>query len=422
MTVLIAGGGIAGLTLGLTLHQIGVPFRVFESVREMRPLGVGINLQPNAVRELFDLGLESQLDRIGVQTRQYGFYSRLGKTIWEEPRGTWAGYHWPQYSVHRGKLQMMLYETLCNRAGADCVVTGARATGFTNHDHGAELHLDGRASETGALIVGADGIHSAIRAQMNPGEGPPIWGGAILWRGTTQATPFFGGAAMALTGHDTQRLVAYPISKPDPATGKATINWIAEKRVDPAQGWRREDWNRSADIAEFLPDFEAWRFGWLDAPALIRGAEVVYEYPMVDRDPLDGWTEGRVTLMGDAAHPTYPVGSNGASQAIVDARTIGARLLEHGVTPGALSAYEAEMRPRTTAIIRANRGAGPDAILQRVEDLCGGDFETIDDVIPYAELAAHAEKYKQLAGFSVEALNAQPSLIPKDAHLRPRSG
>ncbi len=422
MTVLIVGGGIAGLTLGLTLHQIGVPFRVYESVREMRPLGVGINLQPNAVRELFDLGLESQLDRIGVQTRQYGFYSRLGKTIWEEPRGTWAGYDWPQYSVHRGKLQMMLYETLCNRAGADCVVTGARATGFANHGDCAVLHLDEQASETGALIVGADGIHSAIRAQMNPDEGPPIWGGAILWRGTTQARPFFGGAAMALAGHDTQRIVAYPISKPDPATGKATINWIAEKRVNPAQGWRREDWNRSADIAEFLPDFEGWRFDWLDAPALIRGAEVVYEYPMVDRDPLDNWTKSRVTLMGDAAHPTYPVGSNGASQAIVDARVVGARLLDHGVTPDALFAYEAEMRPRTTAIVRANRGSGPDAIMQRVEDLCGGDFENIDEVIPYAELAAHAEKYKKLAGFSVDALNAQPSLIPQGSRVKPPSG
>ncbi|MCB1314286.1 MAG: FAD-dependent monooxygenase, partial [Sedimentitalea sp.] len=180
MTILIAGGGIAGLTLGLTLHQIGVPFRIFEASREIRPLGVGINLQPNAVRELFDLGLEAQLDAIGVKTRQYGFYSRLGRPIWEEPRGTWAGYAWPQYSVHRGRLQMLLLEELLGRAGRDCVVTGARVTGFESAADRAVLHLGGGEAVAGELIVAADGIHSAIRAQMVPEEGPPIWGGAIL--------------------------------------------------------------------------------------------------------------------------------------------------------------------------------------------------------------------------------------------------
>lgn len=417
MTVLIAGAGIAGLSLGLTLYQIGVPFRIFETAQAMRPLGVGINIQPNAVRELFDLGLEPDLDRIGVRTRQYGFYSKLGKTIWEEPRGTWAGYDWPQYSVHRGHLQMMLHDALCRRAGPDCVVTGARVRGFETGDAGARLLLEGAEPVDGAVIVAADGIHSAIRRQMHPDEGEPIWNGCVLWRGTTRAEPFFGGAAMALAGHGTQRIVAYPITNPDPETGLATLNWIAELRVDPAQGWNKEDWNRAADIADFLPQFEDWRFDWLDAPALIRGAGQVFEYPMVDRDPLDQWTFGRATLMGDAAHPTYPVGSNGASQAIVDARLIGAALLEHGVTPAALRAYEAICRPQTTGVIRANRGSGPDAILQQIEDLCGGQFDTIEDVIPMADLSAHAEKYKQLAGFSIEALNARPPLIAPGARV-----
>lgn len=410
MTVAIAGAGIAGLTLGLTLHQIGVPFRIYEAVRRLKPMGVGINLQPNAVRELIDLGLEDDLTWIGVATQSLGFYSKTGREIWTEPRGTAAGYHWPQFSVHRGHLQMLLYDRLIARAGIDCVVTGHRATGFS----AARLHMetvDGPVDAKARLIVAADGIHSALRHQMYPEEGPPIWGGAVLWRGTTQAALFLGGADMILAGHDSQRFVAYPITPPDPRTGQATINWIAELRIDPAQGWRKEDWNRQANLAEFLPAFEAWRFEWLDVPALIRGAEAVYEYPMVDRDPLDRWTLGPVTLMGDAAHPTYPVGSNGASQAIIDARTLGACLKEHGIAEKALLAYEAAIRPRTTAVTLANRGAGPDAILQLVEDRCGGEFDDIETVVPRAELAAHSAKYKSLAGFDVAALNAQPPLI-----------
>jgi 2-polyprenyl-6-methoxyphenol hydroxylase-like FAD-dependent oxidoreductase len=417
MTVLIAGAGIAGLTLGLTLHRIGAPFRIFEATREIRPLGVGINLQPNAVRELFDLGLELDLNRIGVRTRQYGFYSKHGLRIWEEPRGTWAGYAWPQYSVHRGKLQMMLHDTLIARAGANSIITGARATGFETHPDHAVLILESGERIVGDLVIAADGIHSALRARMYPDEGPPIWNGRVLWRATAEAEAYFGGGAMVMIGHDDLRVVAYPISDPDPDTGRATINWIAEKRFDPAMGWKREDWNRAADIADILPDFADWRFDWIDVPALIRGADQVFEYPMVDRDPLPAWTDGCVTLMGDAAHPTYPVGSNGASQAIIDARMIGAALVKHGIGHAALSAYESEVRPVTTGVGLANRGSGPDAILQKVEDLCGGRFDDITDVIPLAKLAAHSERYKALAGFSIEALNARPPILPPGARI-----
>lgn len=417
MTVLIAGGGIAGLSLGLTLHEIGVPFRIFEAVDTVKPLGVGINLQPNAVRELINLGLETELSAIGVRTRQYGFYSKLGKTIWEEPRGTSAGYAWPQYSVHRGELQVMLYQALIARAGPACIETGARAVGFENTADGATLLLEDGRRETGALLVAADGIHSALRAQMYPSEGAPIWNGRVLWRATTKADAFFGGGAMVMIGHDDLRLVAYPISNTD-RHGQATINWIAEKRFPLNASWKKEDWNRAADIGDFLPDFEEWGFDWIDVPALITGAEVVYEYPMVDRDPLPNWTEGNVTLMGDAAHPTYPVGSNGASQAILDARLIGAQILEHGVTAQALTAFEVQVRPITTGVGLANRaGGGPDGVLQQVEDLCGGDYDVIDDVIPIAKLAEHAEKYKSLAGFSIAELNSRPRTIPEGAKL-----
>lgn len=414
MTVLIPGAGIAGLTLGLTLHQIGVPFRIYEKTAELTPLGVGINLQPNAVRELFDLGLEPMLERIGVRTREYGFYSKSGREIWVESRGTWAGYHWPQYSVHRGQLQMALLAALIERAGPGSVVAGHRATGFENVDDEAVLYLEddtGNKSINGELIVAADGIHSAIRKQMYPDEGAPIWNGAVLWRGTTNARPFRTGASMALAGHDSQRIVVYPISAPDPKSGLALINWIAELRVDPEKGWRKEDWNRAADLRDFLPAFEDWKFAWLDVPALIKGATKVFEYPMVDRDPIDRWTDGRTTLIGDAAHPTYPVGSNGASQAIVDARIIGASILAHGVSPRALTAFEKKVRPESRKVILANRGSGPDAIMQMVEDRCGGVFENIDDVIPNDELAAHAASYKAMAGFGIEELNARPATI-----------
>ncbi|OIQ31468.1 MAG: flavin-dependent oxidoreductase [Alphaproteobacteria bacterium MedPE-SWcel] len=417
MTVLIAGGGIAGLTLGLTLHQIGVPFRVFEATQTLKPMGVGINLQPNAVRELFDLGLEADLDAIGVRTRSLGFYSKLGHTIWEEPRGMAAGYAWPQFSVHRGALQMLLYRTLVARAGAEVIETGARATGWEDAGNRVILHLDGRRQETGSLLLAADGIHSALRAQICPQEGPPIWDGRILWRATTRAPLVRGEGAMMMIGHDALRFVSYPISAPD-ENGIATLNWIAEKRFDPDSAFQREDWNRAVEAERFIDEFSKWRFDWIDVPALIRGAARIYEYPMVDRDPLPQWTFGRCSLMGDAAHPTYPIGSNGASQAILDARVIGARLLEHGITKAALDAYEREMRPAATRIGLANRsGNGPDAVLQQVETLCGGDFEIIDSIIPRADLAAHAAKYKAISGFSIDELNAQPRTIAEGLRL-----
>lgn len=416
MTILIAGGGIAGLSLALTCHQIGVPFRVFEAARELRPLGVGINLQPNAVRELFDLGLETKLPEIGIATREYGMFTKHGLEIWTEPRGLLAGYNWPQYSVHRGKLQMLLYDTLIERCAPDCVETGWSAVGFENVDGGVVLHLRSAGGEarsvSGDLLIGADGIHSAIRAQMQPDEGPPIWGGAVLWRGTSLAAPFRTGASMALIGHKTQRFVCYPISQVDPHSQMATINWIAELSYDPGAGWNKEDWNREAASGDFLPAFDKWVFDWLDIPKLVDGADKIFEYPMVDRDPIDNWTEGAVSLIGDAAHATYPVGSNGASQAIVDARKLGHHLLVNGTGPAALKAYQDEMLPIARKIVLTNRGSGPDAVLQMIEERCGGQFDQIEDVASREELSAHAAKYKAIAGFSIDALNNAPPIIP----------
>lgn len=418
MTVLIAGAGIAGLSLALSCHQVGIPVRVIEAVGELEPLGVGINLQPHAVRELFELGLERELDAIGVATQEVAYFSKTGRQIWSEPRGRLAGYRWPQYSVHRGHLQMMLYEAVLSRIGPDAVRLGTRLDRVDQSDDGITAQVVSRDGAEEALdasiLIGADGIHSAVRHQFNPDEGPPVWGGAILWRGTTVAEPFLTGATMAMAGHEFQKFVTYPISNADPDTGTALINWIAELKVDPSQGWNREDWNRPGDPDDFMPEFASWRFDWLDVPALVEARDAVYEYPMVDRDPLERWTHGRVTLIGDAAHPMYPIGSNGASQAIVDARVLTRALHERGIGPAALEAYEDDRRPATARIVLANRGNGPDQIMQIVEERCEGVFDDIEDVLSHAEREARAREYKALAGFGVDDLNARAPIVPAE--------
>lgn len=416
MSVIIVGGGIAGLSLALSLHQAGIAARVFEQVPAIRPLGVGINVQPHAVRELFEMGLEAEMEAIGVRTREVAYFSRRGRPIWSEPRGRFAGYDWPQFSVHRGMLQTMLHDAVRNRLGEASVVTGMAAEGFREAGGKVEVAFrcaDGTVQrEEADILVAADGIHSAVRKQLFPQEGPPRWGGAVLWRGTTRARPFLTGATMAMAGHEWQKFVTYPISQPDPETGEALINWIGELKYDPGAGWNREDWNREGDFADFLPAFEDWRFDWLDCPALMRAGGVCFEYPMVDRDPLERWSHGRVTLIGDAAHPMYPIGSNGASQAIIDARVLTRAFIDHGVGQEALEAYEAERRPATTRIVLANRGNGPDQVMQVVEERCGGEFDDITDVLSRAELEETAAAYKKIAGFDVETLNGRPPIVP----------
>jgi len=421
--VLIAGGGIGGLSLALTLHQIGVPCIVFEAVPQLQPLGVGINLQPNAVRELFDLGLDARvLDTIGLQAREWALVGRNGKDIYAEPRGLPAGYRWPQYSLHRGRLQMLLYRTVLERLGADSLRLGHRLVGYRNEADGVVASIetrDGRKLEArGALLVAADGLHSAVRAQMHPHQPPIHWGGAIMWRGTTPGVPIRSGASFVGLGSLKHRVVFYPISQPDPASGLATINWIAEITVDNSQGWTQGDWNRRVDVADFIHHFEGWDFGWLDVPAMLRGATEVFEYPMIDRDPVPTWVDGRVALLGDAAHVMYPVGSNGASQAIVDARVLGAAFVEHGVQPAALRRYDDRLCADISALVLRNRGAGPFGLLGLVDERCGGVFDDIDSVIPAAEREAYMARYKAAAGFAIETLNAAPPTIAPGARVR----
>lgn len=419
--VLVAGAGIGGLALALSLHQAGIPVRVFESVAALRPLGVGINLLPHAVRELTELGLLPALLASGIATAELSYHSRRGQLIWREPRGREAGYHWPQVSLNRGALQMLLYRAVRERLGPEAVQLGRHLAGWEPEGQGVRAHFragrDGQAagSATGSLLIGADGIHSAVRARLHPAEGPPLWNGAILWRGVTEAAPFLSGRSMIMAGHEFQKFVAYPISAEAAGRGRALVNWVAERKFRPDHAWRREDWNRPGRLEDFLPWFEDWNFGWLDVPGLIRGAATVLEYPMVDRDPLPAWSQGRVSLLGDAAHPMYPIGSNGASQAILDARVLARAILDHGAGPAALAAYEAARNPATAAIVRANRGNGPEQVMQLVEQRAPEGFEHIGAVLSPAELEEAAAGYKRLAGFDRAALNARPPILP--AHL-----
>jgi 2-polyprenyl-6-methoxyphenol hydroxylase-like FAD-dependent oxidoreductase len=422
LPVIIAGGGIGGLSVALTLHQLGVPCQVLESVPEIRPLGVGINLQPNAVRELYELGFGPEaLDDIGIETREFALVGLNGNDVYSEPRGKGAGYLWPQYSVHRGRLQMMLYRAVLTRLGAGAVRTGLKVTGYGNTDAGVTVRAQDRDGKDHALqaslLIAADGLHSAVRQQMHPAQPPIHWGGAIMWRGVTRGVPIRTGASFVGLGTHRHRVVFYPISQPDPATGLADINWIAEITVDHSAGWRGGDWNKRVMHAEFVHHFERWNYDWIDIPAMLRGAADVYEYPMIDRDPVPTWRDGRVALLGDAAHVMYPTGSNGASQAIVDARVLGARLLEHGVTEQALQAYDSKLCPEISPLVLRNRGAGPFGILNILDERCGGVFDRIDDVIPRAEREEFMERYRTAAGFAVAKLNAAPPTIPAGARI-----
>ncbi|MES2750461.1 MAG: flavin-dependent oxidoreductase [Pseudomonadota bacterium] len=418
MTVLIAGGGIGGLTLALSLHQIGIPCRVFESVPELKPLGVGINVLPHAVRELIELGLLDKLDAAGVRTKELSFFSKHGKPIWSEPRGLEAGYKWPQFSIHRGVLHQILLDAAIERLGADNLLNSHHLASFTDTPDGVSAHFTDKATGDhagtydGSILIAADGIHSAVREKLYPQEGPPIWNGRILWRGITESDAFLSGRSMIMAGHEVLKFVCYPISNTPLSNGKFRINWIAERLLPPTYNWRREDYNRTAKLDEFLPWFKDWTFDWLDVPGLIRNCPHAYEYPLVDRDPVDRWTFGNVTLMGDAAHPMYPIGSNGASQAILDARVITREILNHGETPAALQAYEAERRPATTDLVKLNRRNGPEQVMQFVEERAPDGFNVVTDVLSRQELEDVANNYKRVAGFQVETLNAKPPIVP----------
>ena len=406
--ILVIGGGIGGLTLALSLHQAGLACRVFEAAPAIRPLGVGINLLPHGMRELTELGLEERLARVAVETSELCFYNRFGQFIFKEPRGRFAGYEWPQLSIHRADLHQVLMDAVRERLGPDALALNMKCISFTEEKEKVKAKFQNEAVVEGACLVGADGIHSAVRKGLFPGEGPPSYQGINMWRGVTTAKPFLTGASMAVAGWlEVGKLVVYPIRKLD--DGRQLVNWVAE-----IQSPRNviQDWALPGKLEDFLPTFAGWRFDWLDCAALIRDADMVLEYPMVDRDPLPWWTRGRVTLLGDAAHPMYPRGSNGAGQAILDARALAGFLKRESDVKVALKGYEDKRLKEANDLVLMNRTNPPDAILREVWKRSGDKpFARIEDVISGEELVALSENYKRVAGFEREALSRRASLV-----------
>ncbi len=404
MRIAIAGAGIGGLTAALSLHAAGFrDISVHERVDALRPLGVGINLLPHAVRELTELGLGTRLAALGTAPESLGYFNRYGRLIWSEPRGVAAGYRWPQLSVHRGVLQMELLAAVRDRLGPGAVYLGHRLIEADADGNARFATAHGTVDVDADLVIGADGIHSALRRTHRPDEGPPVWNGLTLWRGTARAPGFLDGRTMIMAGDGEQKFVAYPLGD--------RINVIAERRTAGSAG-DEANWNRVVAAGPIVELFREWRFPWLDVPGLIRACDDILEYPMVDRDPLPRWTFGRTTLLGDAAHPMYPNGSNGASQAVIDARTLAFRLATAGSVEDALTAYEDERRPATTALVHSNRSQGPEQVMVLAHERAPEGFDDIHDVIPAGELTAIATGYKRAAGFHPDELNNRGSLTP----------
>ena len=409
MKIVIAGAGIGGLTAAMCLARAGFEVEVLEAVSELRPLGVGINIQAGAVRILSGLGLEPALAATGIETRELRYANRHGQTIWADPRGRHAGLPWPQFSIHRGELQMILLHAAQKIVGADKIKFGRRIAGFEQANGRVTARFvdrEGRDVEqsTSDVLIGADGIHSAVRAHFYPDEGPPKWQGILMWRGITVGKPYLGGATMVQAGHHNQKFVCYPVSRAHAEKGESLINWICDLHMGDKAQLPREDWNRPGRLADFLPRFKDWNLGWLDVPEVIQSAHAIFEFPMVDRDPLPRWSHGRVSLLGDAAHPMYPIGSNGASQAIIDGEALTQELLVGDDPETALQRYERRRLPPMARIVESNRRKGIDVMLDIVEQRAPQGFSDLESVLPADELEKIVGDYKKLVAQDRETL------------------
>jgi 2-polyprenyl-6-methoxyphenol hydroxylase-like FAD-dependent oxidoreductase len=413
MHVLIVGGGIGGLATALSLHAAGIGATIFEQVREPRELGVGINTLPHAIKELANLGLLPALDQAGIRTRELIYANRFGQVVWREPRGLDAGLDTPQFSIHRGKLHTVLLDAVRDRLGPDAIRTGCRLVSFAEHGDHVEARFEQRdsgepATARGDALVGADGIHSVTRSAFYPAEGAPVWNGTMLWRGAADWPVYEDGRTMVIAGGMAAKFVFYPIHFDPASPTRRLTNWAVMARTADHSGSppRREDWNRPGEWSEVEPFVrDRFRLDFVDPLALIRASGVFYEYPLCDRDPLPRWSFGRATLLGDAAHPMYPVGSNGASQAVLDAVALARHLRSGARVPDALAAYDAERRPMTADIVLNNRKGGPERVIDVMEERAPKGFTDVDAVASHAEREAIVRGYASMAGFAKEQVN-----------------
>jgi 2-polyprenyl-6-methoxyphenol hydroxylase-like FAD-dependent oxidoreductase len=400
MRVLIAGGGVGGLVLAMSLAEYGIESTVFEAAAEIRPLGVGINTLPHAIRELAAMDLLPALDETGIRTHELIYVNRFGQEVWREKRGLHAGHAMPQFSIHRGNLHRVLWNAAAQRLSGS-LRPGHRLTRFEQDTDGVTATFataSGEVAARGDVLIAADGIHSAARAQLHPADPGIRWQGIMMWRGAVEFPPFLDGDSMIIAGDMQEKLVLYPIARAE--GGRRLTNWVVCIRQGTGDlAPPKQDWNRLGELDDILPTVRRFSLPQLDVEALVRATPQYFEYPMCDRDPLPWWTQGRVTLLGDAAHPMYPVGSNGASQAILDARFL-APLLAAMPAPQALAAYEAERLPKTAEIVRLNRSGGPERVVDVVSARAPDGFDRLEDVISREELAAIAGGYAQTAGFA----------------------
>lgn len=405
MTIAILGGGICGLSLALNLSQRGVACRVYERAPEIKELGVGITLLPHAMREFSALGLGDALLKAGIENRESRFYNRFGQLIYREERGKFAGYPFPEVGIHRGKLHLILYDAVKARLGADAVVTDCEATAVEQDERGATVHFrkfssgEKRASVHADAVIDCEGINSPIRKQFYPDD-KVVFTGINTWRGVTRRKPILDGRTYMRVGSIlTGKIVIYPIIDDVDGAGNQLINWMAEIKRDTVA---QNDWNKAGNLDDFYPLYDSWRFDWLDVAQMIKDADQILEYPMVDKDPIARWTFGRVTLAGDAAHPMYPRGSNGAAQAAIDARTLADLLAAQPDPRDALKAYEQARAAPAAKVVRTNREHPPDFINIKVEQLVGDKpFDNLDKYITQDELRALSENYKRIAGFAL---------------------
>ncbi len=402
MKILIAGAGIGGLAAALCLHEKGFDVNVFEAVDTLQPLGVGINVMPHASGILLGLGLGDALDDIAIRTRAIEYRTRFGHLIQSDPRCVEAGFDYPQFSIHRGQLQFLLFDTVRASLGSDAVITGKAAMSFEQDERGVRVNFQDGSSAAGDLLIGADGFRSKVRQQLHPDEGPAHYEGTMMWRGANLQAPFADGRTMFIAGDHDVKFVCYPISGRAAREGNALINWVAEVRHDNPRAAEEADWTREAD-RDFISEYLGFQMPDLDIQALLKNTQKITQYPMIDRDPLPWWTRDRVTLLGDAAHPMYPMGANGASQAILDGRALADALSEQP-GPAGLLAYEAVRRPATTKVVLTNRQSGPERVLDIAAARIKGPDDRIEDLISPAELEEVAASYREVAGFIKKAV------------------